>query len=217
LEKEPLGLLEVRIHVPVELEEELNAWYELEHIPQLLSVPGIVSATRYSELEHGTKMYRAFYELRDEQVILSEEFNRLITKRTPWSTRLYALYDNQYRLRNTYRLLATAGKGSHYSARCLYCFKADVAPEVEQDFNDWYDKEHLEAMAGVPGCVSARRFVSVEGQQKYMALYDLESPDVVNSEAWQKAANTSWTAKIRPHFRNPAKGYYELIRPMVSA
>ena len=27
----------------------------------------------------------------------------------------------------------------------------NVAPEAEEDFNAWYDEEHLPALAGVPG------------------------------------------------------------------
>jgi hypothetical protein len=38
----------------------------------------------------------------------------------------------------------------------------NVAPEVEADFNAWYDEEHLPALARVPGTLAARRFRSAE-------------------------------------------------------
>jgi hypothetical protein len=41
-----------------------------------------------------------------------------------------------------------------------------------------------------------------EGNQRYLALYHLASPDVCSSEAWSAAVNTDWTARVRPHFRD---------------
>ena len=55
----------------------------------------------------------------------------------------------------------------------------------------------------------ARRYkitsVNSDGKQRYLALYHLTSPDVCPSEAWKKAANTDWTARVRPYFRDPLR------------
>ena len=40
-------------------------------------------------------------------------------------------------------------------------------------------------------------------EKKYLALYHMTSVDVSRSEPWAKAANTPWTEKMRPHFRDP--------------
>ena len=40
-------------------------------------------------------------------------------------------------------------------------------------------------------------------ERKYLALYHMTGPEVSRSDAWSKAANTPWTAKMRPHFRDP--------------
>jgi hypothetical protein len=78
----------------------------------------------------------------------------------------------------------------------------NVAPEAEDDFNAWYDQEHIPALAAVPGTMAARRYKSVEGTHRYVALYHLESPDVTRTEAWAKAVDTPWSARVRPHFRD---------------
>jgi hypothetical protein len=81
----------------------------------------------------------------------------------------------------------------------------NVAPEGEDDFNAWYDEEHLPSLTTVPGTLSARRYVSdVEGEgvRRYVAIYHLDSPDVTRSEAWKTAINTPWSARVRPHFRD---------------
>jgi uncharacterized protein (TIGR02118 family) len=82
----------------------------------------------------------------------------------------------------------------------------NAAPEGEADFNKWYDEEHIPALASVPGCLAARRFRIVtgasDGNQRYLALYHLASPEVQASEAWKKAVDTPWTRKVRPHMRD---------------
>jgi hypothetical protein len=50
--------------------------------------------------------------------------------------------------------------------------------------------------------VCARRYRGAGGTQRYVALYHLEAPEVVRSDAWRKAADTPWTQKLRPHFRD---------------
>ena len=78
----------------------------------------------------------------------------------------------------------------------------NVAPEHERRFNEWYNTEHVPALGSVPGVVCARRYRGTGGTQRYVALYHLEAPDVVRSDAWRKAADTPWTQKLRPHFRD---------------
>jgi hypothetical protein len=44
-----------------------------------------------------------------------------------------------------------------------------------------------------------------DGNQRYLALYHLTSPDVCSSNAWNEAAVTEWTKKMRPHYRDPLR------------
>lgn len=50
-----------------EPEERWNAWYDEVHVPELLTVPGIRSATRYVE-RADARRYLAVYEIDDPQV-----------------------------------------------------------------------------------------------------------------------------------------------------
>lgn len=78
-----------------------------------------------------------------------------------------------------------------------------AAPEGEAEFNRWYDEEHIPALSAVPGTLLARRFVATNGcRQKYLALYHLESPEVVKTAAWARAVETPWTLKVRPFMRD---------------
>ena len=78
-----------------------------------------------------------------------------------------------------------------------------VAPEYEHEFNDWYDTEHIPALGAVPGTLYACRYRGTgAAAQRSLAVYYLTSAEIPNSAAWKAAANTPWTERIRPHFRN---------------
>jgi hypothetical protein len=78
----------------------------------------------------------------------------------------------------------------------------NCVPEHEAEFNEWYNTEHVPALAAVPGTLSARRYRGTGADRRYVALYHLASPEVQASAAWKDAANTSWTERMRPHFRD---------------
>jgi hypothetical protein len=71
---------------------------------------------------------------------------------------------------------------------------------VETAFNAWYDNEHVPALARVPGVLSARRFrTAASGSPKYVALYHLTSPGVVDGAEWKQASgSTPMPEHIRP-------------------
>ncbi len=60
----------------------------------------------------------------------------------------------------------------------------DIAPEHEAAFNRWYDEEHINRLLGVPGVLSAGRYVAVRGGPKYLALYELDDHHVMQSSAF---------------------------------
>jgi hypothetical protein len=78
----------------------------------------------------------------------------------------------------------------------------NVAPEQEGEFNEWYNTEHLPQLGSVPGVLAARRYRGSGATQRYAAIYHFVNPDVPNSSAWKTAANTPWTERMRPHFRD---------------
>ena len=57
---------------------------------------------------------------------------------------------------------------------------------MEEEFNAWYDDEHMGERLAIPGFRSARRWVAdlPPGEGKYLATYELDSPDVLTSAAY---------------------------------
>ena len=56
------GLLIVTTNPPADMEEEFNVWYDREHVPEQLAVPGFERAQRYY-LTHGERRYVALYDV----------------------------------------------------------------------------------------------------------------------------------------------------------
>ena len=69
-------------------------------------------------------------------------------------------------------------------------------PDWEGDFNKWYDTHRIPQRMAVPGFLSAQRYRNAE-RPNYLALYELASPAVLESEAYLKVdaqphATTRW-------------------------
>lgn len=92
----------------------------------------------------------------------------------------------------------------------------DVEHAYEDEFNRWYDTEHFPERMQCPGFVSGRRFVAVEGEPRYVAMYELESPEVLMSPAYKKIQPPSeWTAALSKHFVRQNRSVYRDITPPV--
>ena len=85
----------------------------------------------------------------------------------------------------------------------LFVVQLDIPPVHEAEFNRVYDTEHFPMLSKVPGVRSAARYrleySIVPGMQRYLTIYELDSPDVLKSAAWEKAGSFGdWAEKIRP-------------------
>jgi hypothetical protein len=78
------------------------------------------------------------------------------------------------------------------------------ALETEGEFNDWYDTDHIPERMAIPGFLAARRYQCVDGWPRYLAIYDLESPDVLESAPYlavAEGAYTNWTRRVLQRVR----------------
>ena len=95
--------------------------------------------------------------------------------------------------------------------RILLIIKTDIALEMEEEFNHWYDEEHIPRLLKVPGVLMAKRGLSAGNGQKYIAIYEHENSEVQQTSAYKNAIETEWTQKIRPYLRNFQKNVYTVL------
>jgi len=85
------GFLLVFMNPPPAFDEEFNAWYDSEHIPERLAVPGILTGLRYINIAGGAPRYLAMYDLERFEVMESPEYLRVaFDNSSPWTKRVTA-------------------------------------------------------------------------------------------------------------------------------
>ena len=67
------GIFMVYVDIDAQHVQEFNEWYNKEQLPELLSVPGILSAARYEAVKGGPQ-YLACYELESVAVMQTPAF-----------------------------------------------------------------------------------------------------------------------------------------------
>ncbi len=103
-------------------------------------------------------------------------------------------------------------------SRYVFIASMDVDPDKEDLFNEVYDSEHVPLLSKVPGVISVTRFesapltmimagerrtVEAEGEPRYSAVYEIESPEVLVSNAWAEAIDHGrWPSQVRPFTKN---------------
>ena len=105
-----------------------------------------------------------------------------------------------------------------FKTRYIFSASMDVTRESEGLFNEVYDDEHVPMLLEVPGVVAVSRFVTEElklamggevhvvpndGIPRDSAVYQIESPEVLTSDAWAAAVEQGrWPGQVRPHTTN---------------
>ena len=115
------------------------------------------------------------------------------------------------------------------STKYLFITSMDVEPDKEVLFNEVYDGEHVPNLMAVPGVISVTRLtvepltmsmggkrhtIIAEGEPRYTAIYEIESPDVLVSKEWAEAVEIGrWPEQVRPYTRNRRHVLRKVLEP----
>jgi hypothetical protein len=180
--------------------DEFHDWYDLEHVPERLQVPGFINARRWISADD-PHLSVATYDLDDVGVLNSALYLAVAHDRSsPWTKRVTGKCERLLRFEG--EQIVPGDRVAPDGAGGLLLVAMNVAAEHEADFNEWYNTEHVPALTAVPGTLCARRYRGSGATQRYVALYYLTGPEVVDSAAWKSAASSPWTERLRPQFRD---------------
>lgn len=189
--KKGTAMLMVWADMPADKEEEFNRWLAEEHLAERLSVPGFLSAAKYDATMNGPK-HLACYELENAAVIDSPEYKRLAQNPTDWAKRISPANIGTNVARYVYEMIhpavLTDDIASADMAPALQIGRMGIAPEVEDEWNHWYNTIYTVNNEKVPGVIRARRFRAVTGEPAYSVVYDLEFPEVNQTDEWKAQA-----------------------------
>jgi hypothetical protein len=120
-------------------------------------------------------------------------------------------YDIQTSETMTFRLMRDVGDSSTHDVPWLYIVHTDVPDFIVDEYNAWYDQEHLPRLVAVPGVERARRYMARSGNPRYLTAYELSDRDAFSSPEGLKARKTPWTEKMRSLFSNTRRLTCRLI------
>ena len=196
--QKPYGYLTVAMNFKDISEEEFNDWYDTEHMVERINTPGFFNARRWLGATD-PRISVSNYDLDSFDVLKTPAYLSIVGDGlSPWSRRIVRKATRICRFLSEQEVPGRLAGAAE--AEGMVMFAANVPAEFESEFNAWYHEEHLPRMAAVPGVLRARRFrVPETSTHKFFAIYDLTDPAVEASQDWKDAANTPWTAKLKPH------------------
>lgn len=79
-----------------DVRHEWEHWHAHEHVPERLSIPGFLRASRWTDASGGDGTF-VTYELEDHAVLASAAYVARLNAPTPWSTKMMPLHRNMVR------------------------------------------------------------------------------------------------------------------------
>ncbi len=114
-------------------------------------------------------------------------------------------------------------------SKYLFVASMDVDPAKEALFNEVYNTEHCPELSKVAGVGQIARYeadsfkvliggetrtMSPDGRPRFHAVYEIESPDVLTSEAWGESVELGrWPEQVRPYTTNRRHTLLRLTYP----
>jgi hypothetical protein len=188
-------------------EDEFNHWYDSHQIPVRMAVPGFVSALRYCDAERPN--YLAVFEIASPGVLESEAYEKVKAQpnaQTAWMLANVLDYARYIGNEISDRQRDDAGDDS-LDAPILYAVFFSVPDERVEEFNRWYEEEHVPMLLKCPEWLRIRRFEVTEAEPQpwtHMALHYLADLSARESPERDAARDTEWYRKLseEPWFRS---------------
>src|SRR5687768_14972438 len=136
----PMGLLGGGFDFSNAAADEFNDWYDTEHVPERLRIAGFINAVRWLGAEN-PRISLAIYDLENLDVLQKPEYRAVSPEHfSPWAQRMLGRKCVRICRFNCEQL---GDQVAPDEAGGLLVLAANVAPEAEAEFNEWYDSEHI--------------------------------------------------------------------------
>jgi hypothetical protein len=188
-------------------EAEFHDWYDHEHGPARLTVPGLGPAYRYRALDELKPTWLALYELDRPDVIESPEYKALGANA---SDRDKAVGAGLATLdRRVYEQISDDGSPVGRPAPVILAVAMSVPEGSEDDLAAWYTEEHIPMLLRVPGWRRIRRFRltrALDGSGpgglpepepgSFLSVHELAGPEVLEDPGYRAAVSTPWRDRV---------------------
>jgi hypothetical protein len=167
-----------------DLEQERLAdfghWYETKHVPLMLERRGWRRMRRY-QCKDG-QPFVSLYELDDDVPV------DLPISEAPFRSGRFAARGLRNYVARTWREIHAAGEFDPHT-QWLNIVTVDIEEAHAEALNRWYNEVHVPEILGCPGWLANRRYECVDGEPRFLAIYDLEDDE-------RPFATPEWNAAV---------------------
>lgn len=197
------GYLAVAIQPGWNTDEQIfHDWYNTEHGPLRLRLPFIETGDRYKAADDQKPEWSAVYDVSDLSWIDKRIYSRLREERSLREKAVMATFESLDRkIYSTYSVRGNfKGPAPVTASMSMRVSEADL-----EDFDKWYEEEHIDMLAKVPGWLRTRRFRMVvgglqgmppAGQVECLAVHDFKSKDSLATPEMKAASDTPWRTRV---------------------
>lgn len=195
------GMLLSQMECSASLEPEFHEWYDDEHIPERMNVPGFLSAARYEVVGEGPR-FLARYNLEDLSALEHPDYVKI----------------KQHPSERTDKILSSVSLFTRYLAAVCSVHQRQDAPdrpgdspyilvvafnapqEAREDLANWYEQEHAEMLLKAKGWWRCLRLEVVSGEPEPwtdIAIHELAGPEVLEAPERFESRKTPWSQRLR--------------------
>jgi hypothetical protein len=190
--------------------DEFHDWYDNEHAPARLTVPGVRTGYRYHALDGVRPGWLAWYEL--DLAALDSPRYRAVRERSPREKSVTERLDVLDR-----RVYEQTGAWGETVAAAPVVVSVALSTHDEAGLDAWYREEHLPLLHAMPGWRRTRRYRLAEGRGPgLLALHEIDHVGLFDEPAYRAATGTPWRARVMREVTARERrvfGYHDTVRP----
>jgi hypothetical protein len=173
-------------------ESEFHRWYDEDHGPARLAIPGIRGGWRYRALDDATPTWLAWYDT-DLATLSGPAYRALREHR---GDREQALIESLGALdRRVYRLISDHGQAQPDPAPVVVCTSMSTPDPAALD--TWYAEEHIPMLHAIPGWWRTRRYQRVTGEApEFLAFHEIAGSELFRTDDYRRAISTPWRDQV---------------------
>ena len=207
--KEPKGLLVIWADVDEDYRTQYLKWHNCEHMTERVSIPGFHVGMRYQGIGEAPD-FIMYYETEDSKIMATETYLNAQNNPSPLTSDAITHLKNV--VRAIYSLLFAEGEKAPTEAHYLYLIRFNAVSGSEKEVIQWFREDHLKKISAVPGVYRVRLYEMDDevsnittaerkvhgggpGQKRFLAYYEMASPDLPDSKAWEAVAFGSESGK----------------------
>jgi hypothetical protein len=209
------GLLFVLSEPGLVPDDEFHEWYDTEHGPARLGLPGVRSGQRYRAADGASPTWLAWYEL-DLDVLDTPGYRALRDRRSERERAVLArlaVLD-----RRVYELVEDHGGGGEPAPPpVVLCRSMSVPAGREAELHAWYREEHIPLLHRIPGWRRTRRYRLVDADApRFLAMHEISGTEALESPDYRAATHTPWrdtVMRLATDHERRLFGLHNVIRP----